>query len=117
MAQEGRNVICTIHQPSALIFEKFDKLYALAEGYCIYNGPSNKLLPHYSQFGLECPPYHNPADFCKWLLFFLWKFEWNFFIYFAVIEVASSEYDIDLEPLIKSSVVLNGKLDNYDFLK
>ncbi|XP_017885889.1 ATP-binding cassette sub-family G member 1-like [Ceratina calcarata] len=60
---ERRMVICTIHQPSALLLEMFDSLYAVAAGYCIYRGPVKSLLPHMSSIGVDCPPYHNPADF------------------------------------------------------
>lgn len=60
---ERRTVICTIHQPSALILEMFDSIYAVAGGYCIYKGPVSNLLPHMSSLGVHCPPYHNPADF------------------------------------------------------
>lgn len=60
---ERRTVICTIHQPSALLLEMFDSLYAVAAGYCIYRGPVKSLLPHMSSIGVDCPPYHNPADF------------------------------------------------------
>lgn len=77
LASQGRTVICTIHQPSALVFEKFDHLYAVTSGRCIYQGPINALVPYFSQFDLNCPPYHNPADFCTFLLctpsFHIWK--------------------------------------------
>lgn len=60
---ERRTIICTIHQPSALLLEMFDAIYAVAGGYCIYRGSVKSLLPHMSSIGIDCPPYHNPADF------------------------------------------------------
>ncbi|XP_014486838.1 PREDICTED: ATP-binding cassette sub-family G member 1 [Dinoponera quadriceps] len=80
---EKRTVICTIHQPSALLLEMFDSLYVVADGYCIYKGPINSLLPHMASVGANCPSYHNPADF--------------------VLEVAIGEYGISLDTLVSAA--------------
>ncbi|XP_050520679.1 ATP-binding cassette sub-family G member 1 [Daktulosphaira vitifoliae] len=60
---QGRTMICTLHQPSALLFEKFDQVYTLSAGRCIFQGPPSFVIPYFAERAIICPPYHNPADF------------------------------------------------------
>ena len=63
LAESGRTIICSIHQPSGLLFQMFDHVYAIAEGRCIYQGSSQNLVPYLSELDLVCPEFFNPADY------------------------------------------------------
>lgn len=63
MAISGKTIVCSIHQPSAPIFEIFDHLYVVANSKCIYQGSVKGLLPYLEEVDLKCPTYHNPADY------------------------------------------------------
>ena len=67
LAREGRTIICTIHQPSALLFNMFDHLYAVAEGECIYTGGTGNIVSFLKELDIVCPEHYNPSDYCKYL--------------------------------------------------
>ncbi|KAL6433359.1 hypothetical protein ACFW04_006493 [Cataglyphis niger] len=63
LARFGRNVICSIHTPSASVFNKFHNIYVMAAGQCTYRGTPDNMLSFLQNIGLECPKNYNPADF------------------------------------------------------
>lgn len=63
LAQEGRTVICTIHQPRSDLFTQFGNILLLAKGGQVaFNGPSSEILPYFSSISYPCPKLTNPAD-------------------------------------------------------
>ena len=49
LAQQGKTIICTIHQPSSEIFEMFDRLCLLAEGRLAYIGDLQKAYDFFAR--------------------------------------------------------------------
>lgn len=62
LAQSGKTVIATLHQPSSQMFEMFDKLLILADGRVAFHGTPADSLTHFANLGFECPQRFNPAD-------------------------------------------------------
>ncbi|XP_045769049.1 ATP-binding cassette subfamily G member 4-like isoform X1 [Maniola jurtina] len=63
LARQGRTVVISMHQPSAMLLHMVDRLFAVAAGRCAYMGSVPLLLPYLEQINLICPPYHNTVDF------------------------------------------------------
>ncbi|KAH0316158.1 putative ABC multidrug transporter, partial [Aureobasidium melanogenum] len=71
LTKSGQAILCTIHQPSAMLFQRFDRLLFLARGgRTVYFGEvgenSNVLTAYFERNGAhKCPPDANPAE---WML-------------------------------------------------
>ncbi|KAK1932327.1 ABC transporter G family member 11 [Phytophthora citrophthora] len=63
LCQEKKTVICTIHQPSSLVYEMFSNVVILTAGETVYFGPRTEILDHFSASGYSCPMYMNPAEY------------------------------------------------------
>lgn len=69
LADAGQAVLCTIHQPSAILFQEFDRLLFLAKGgRTVYFGEIGEncrtLLDHFGKNGArECGDEENPAEY------------------------------------------------------
>lgn len=71
LANNGQAILCTIHQPSAILFQEFDRLLFLKSGgQTVYFGDIGKdsrtLIDYFVRNGApECAPSENPAE---WIL-------------------------------------------------
>ncbi|GMM37894.1 hypothetical protein DASC09_052190 [Saccharomycopsis crataegensis] len=69
LADSGQAILCTIHQPSATLFEVFDKLLLLKKGgktvYFGDIGPHSETMLNYfeRQSGVKCATQENPAEY------------------------------------------------------
>ncbi|KAI8247772.1 ZEB2-regulated ABC transporter 1 [Colletotrichum sp. SAR 10_77] len=69
LTKSGQAILCTIHQPSAMLFQRFDRLLLLARGgrtvYFGEIGKNSQTLVDYfvRNGGPECPPGANPAEY------------------------------------------------------
>lgn len=84
IAQQGRTVLATIHQPSSQIYNEFNYLCLIhkdppkedgtrpseeeAGGHIVYYGPREEAISYFASIdpSLACPDHFNPADW--WLL-------------------------------------------------
>ncbi|KAI2486915.1 ABC transporter CDR4 [Pyrenophora tritici-repentis] len=71
LKKNGQAILCTIHQPSSMLFQRFDRLLFLAKGgrtvYYGDVGENSQILVDYfvRNGGPPCPPSANPAE---WML-------------------------------------------------
>ncbi|XP_062334246.1 broad substrate specificity ATP-binding cassette transporter ABCG2d [Osmerus eperlanus] len=63
MANQGRTIILSIHQPRYSIYRLFDTLTLLVSGKMVYHGPGKNALDYFADIGYTCELHNNPADF------------------------------------------------------
>lgn len=63
MANHGRTIVATIHQPRSQIFSLFDKLLLLSLGEVVYHGTAKQAGEFTASIGLPVPKSFNAADF------------------------------------------------------
>ncbi|KAK4788063.1 hypothetical protein SAY86_019382 [Trapa natans] len=63
VAQRGRTVVTSVHQPSSRIYQMFRSVLVLSEGQCLYYGKGAEALPYFDSLGFSPAFPMNPADF------------------------------------------------------
>nr|CAD1819356.1 unnamed protein product [Ananas comosus var. bracteatus] len=63
LAEGGRTVVMTIHQPSSRIFYMFHKVLLLSDGHPIYFGRASRVMGYFASIGYAPSVPMNPADF------------------------------------------------------
>ncbi|KAI0849481.1 P-loop containing nucleoside triphosphate hydrolase protein [Daldinia vernicosa] len=63
LANKGRTIITTIHQPRSEIWDLFDSLVILSRGSPVYSGTMKECIPWFSNLGFQLPAFVNPAEF------------------------------------------------------
>ncbi|KAG2771117.1 hypothetical protein PC116_g25184 [Phytophthora cactorum] len=49
--ESGKNVFCTIHQPSSSVYEMLTNLVILSDGHLVYFGAASSALNHFFTLG------------------------------------------------------------------
>ncbi|KAI4348846.1 hypothetical protein L6164_009516 [Bauhinia variegata] len=63
IAEAGKTVVTTIHQPSSRLFHKFDKLILLGKGSLLYFGKASEAMVYFQTIGCSPLIAMNPAEF------------------------------------------------------
>lgn len=63
LANKGKTIILTIHQPSSELFSLFDKILLMAEGRVAFLGTPMQATQFFNDLGSPCPSNYNPADY------------------------------------------------------
>jgi ABC-type multidrug transport system ATPase subunit len=68
LAENGRTVAFTIHQPTSDCYQHFDDIMLMCRGQIVFHGPTADAIGYFAERGYECPETHTPTDFFMTLL-------------------------------------------------
>lgn len=68
LADKGKTIITTIHQPSSEVFALFNRVLLMTEGRTAFLGSTDEAIDFFAGMGKICPEDYNPADFFIGLL-------------------------------------------------
>lgn len=63
LAEHGRSIVTTIHQPSSRLYAQLDKLLLLSNGHILYYGKAKDSVDYFEKLSYRIPPLMNAADF------------------------------------------------------
>ncbi|KAJ6764042.1 ABC TRANSPORTER G FAMILY MEMBER 25 [Salix purpurea] len=63
LAQKGKTIVTSIHQPSSRVYQMFDSVLVLSEGRCLYFGKGSEAMSYFQSTGYSPSFPMNPADF------------------------------------------------------
>ena len=62
LAESGKTVVSTIHQPSSELFSLFDKIILMVDGHVIYHDDAKKSINYFKKIGMPIPLHSNPVE-------------------------------------------------------
>ena len=62
LARQGKIIVMSLHQPRSDIVKLLDQSVIMSQGHVAYFGPTNEMVPYFTELGYPCPTYANPLD-------------------------------------------------------
>ena len=62
LAEKGKTILSTIHQPSSKAYSLFNKVILMCDGHIVYQGPPLEVPAHFAKADISFPKFSNPAD-------------------------------------------------------
>ncbi|XP_015884993.3 ABC transporter G family member 25 isoform X2 [Ziziphus jujuba] len=63
LAQKGKTIVTSMHQPSSRVYQMFNSVLVLSEGRCLFSGKANEAMAYFESVGYSPSFPMNPADF------------------------------------------------------